>query len=49
MPSPWPEIATALAAFGANVLSPGPNVVNTIAIALGSGRRAALAVAGAGR
>ncbi|HUF86873.1 MAG TPA: LysE family transporter [Thermohalobaculum sp.] len=44
MPSPWPEIATALVFFGANVLSPGPNVFNTIAIALGSGRRAALAV-----
>lgn len=44
MTSPWPEIATALAVFGANVLSPGPNVFNTIAIALGSGRRAALAV-----
>jgi len=41
---PWPEIATALAFFGANVLSPGPNVFNTIAIALGSGRKAALAV-----
>lgn len=44
IPSPWPEIATALAVFAANVLSPGPNVFNTIAIALGSGRRAALAV-----
>lgn len=44
MSTPWPEIATALAFFGANVLSPGPNVFNTIAIALGSGRRAALAV-----
>ena len=44
MSPPWPEIATALAFFGANVLSPGPNVFNTIAIALGSGRRAALAV-----
>ncbi len=39
---PWAEIATALAVFAANVLSPGPNVFNTIAIALGSGRRAAL-------
>lgn len=39
---PWTEIATALAVFAANVLSPGPNVFNTIAIALGSGRRAAL-------
>jgi threonine/homoserine/homoserine lactone efflux protein len=44
MSLPWPEIATALAVFGANVLSPGPNVFNTIAIALGSGRRAALMV-----
>ena len=44
MTSLWPEIATALAVLGANVLSPGPNVFNTIAIALGSGRRAALMV-----
>jgi threonine/homoserine/homoserine lactone efflux protein len=44
MPFPWAEIGTALAVFGANVASPGPNVFNTIAIALGSGRRAALAV-----
>ena len=44
MSFPWPEIATALAVFAANVLSPGPNVFNTIAIALGSGRRAALMV-----
>ena len=44
MSTPWAEIATALAFFSANVLSPGPNVFNTIAIALGSGRRAALAV-----
>jgi threonine/homoserine/homoserine lactone efflux protein len=41
---PWAEIATALAVFAANVLSPGPNVFNTIAIALGSGRQAALMV-----
>ena len=44
MSFPWAEIATALAVFAANVLSPGPNVFNTIAIALGSGRRAALMV-----
>jgi threonine/homoserine/homoserine lactone efflux protein len=43
-PFPWTEIATALTVFGANVASPGPNVFNTIAIALGSGRRTALAV-----
>lgn len=30
--------------FGANILSPGPNVFNTIAIALGAGRRIAVAV-----
>ena len=41
---PWAEIVTAWMVFGANVLSPGPNVFNTIAIALGSGRRVALAV-----
>ncbi|HUF56224.1 MAG TPA: LysE family transporter [Thermohalobaculum sp.] len=41
---PWAEIATAWAVFAANILSPGPNVFNTIAIALGSGRRTALAV-----
>ncbi len=41
---PWGDIAAALAFFTANVLSPGPNVFNTIAIALGSGRRSALAV-----
>jgi len=41
---PWAEMATAWAVFGGNILSPGPNVFNTIAIALGSGRRVALAV-----
>ncbi|MDT8343162.1 MAG: LysE family transporter [Thermohalobaculum sp.] len=41
---PWTEILTAWAVFAANVLSPGPNVFNTIAIALGSGRTVALAV-----
>lgn len=35
---------TAWAVFAGNILSPGPNVFNTIAIALGSGRRVALAV-----
>ena len=46
---PSTEIATALAVFRANVLSPGSNVFNTIAIALGSGRRAAQAYARIGR
>ncbi len=41
---PWAEIATALAVFAANILSPGPNVFNTIAIAVGAGRGVALAV-----
>ncbi|MEM6487517.1 MAG: LysE family transporter [Pseudomonadota bacterium] len=41
---PWPEMITAWAAFAGNILSPGPNVFTTIAIALGSGRRVALAV-----
>ena len=41
---PWAEMATAWAVFAGNILSPGPNVFNTIAIALGSGRRVALAV-----
>lgn len=44
MDLPWAEMATAWAVFGGNILSPGPNVFNTIAIALGSGRRVALAV-----
>ncbi|MEM7496813.1 MAG: LysE family transporter [Pseudomonadota bacterium] len=45
MPSmPWAEMLTAWAVFAGNILSPGPNVFNTIAIALGSGRRVALAV-----
>ncbi|MEM8819000.1 MAG: LysE family transporter [Pseudomonadota bacterium] len=41
---PWAEMVTAWAVFAGNILSPGPNVFNTIAIALGSGRRTALAV-----
>lgn len=41
---PWTELVTAWAVFAANVLSPGPNVFNTVAIALGSGRQTALAV-----
>lgn len=44
MAFPWAEIVTAWAVFAANILSPGPNVLNTIAISLGAGRRTALAV-----
>lgn len=39
-----PQILTAWAVFAANILSPGPNVFNTIAIALGAGRRVAMGV-----
>lgn len=41
---PWGELATVWLVFAGNILSPGPNVFNTIAIALGSGRHVALAV-----
>jgi threonine/homoserine/homoserine lactone efflux protein len=44
MTIPWPEIATAWAVFAGNILTPGPNVFNTVAIALGAGRGVALAV-----
>lgn len=33
--------------IGLNILSPGPNVINTISISMGSGRRAGLACTGA--
>ncbi len=41
---PWAEIATTFLVFAGNVLAPGPNVFTTIATALGSGRRVALAI-----
>lgn len=44
---PWGPLATALGVFTLNLLSPGPNVFNTIGLALGSGRRAGLAAAAA--
>jgi threonine/homoserine/homoserine lactone efflux protein len=44
MSIPWAEIATANLVFAGNILSPGPNVFNTIAIAIGSGRQVAMAV-----
>lgn len=40
-------LSGALALFAANVLSPGPNVFNTIATAMGSGRAAGFAAAAA--
>lgn len=41
----WPSFLTVWAFIGANVLSPGPNVMNTITTAMGSGRAAGLAAA----
>ena len=43
-PFPWSEIATTLLVFAGNILSPGPNVFTTIATAIGSGRRVAMAI-----
>lgn len=48
MPSltlPAADFAAAWAFLALNVLTPGPNVLNTIALAIGSGRRAALGAA----
>ena len=42
---PWVQLWFVWGFFALNVLSPGPNVFNTIGIALGSGRRAALGAA----
>ncbi len=42
---PWADLAAVWGFFALNVLSPGPNVFNTIGIALGSGRRSGLAAA----
>ena len=42
---PLEEFLAAWAFLALNVLTPGPNVLNTIALAIGSGRRAALGAA----
>jgi threonine/homoserine/homoserine lactone efflux protein len=42
---PLSEFIAAWAFLALNVLTPGPNVLNTIALAIGSGRRAALGAA----
>lgn len=42
---PAADFAAAWAFLALNVLTPGPNVLNTIALAIGSGRRAALGAA----
>jgi len=47
MSVPIQHFIEAWALIGVNILSPGPNVINTISIAMGSGRRAGLACCGA--
>jgi threonine efflux protein len=39
---PWAEFLAVWAFLAANIASPGPNVLNTIALAMGSGRMAGL-------
>lgn len=39
---PWSEFLAVWAFLAANIASPGPNVLNTIALAMGSGRMAGL-------
>jgi Putative threonine efflux protein len=39
---PWAELFSVWGFFAVNVLTPGPNVFNTIGLALGSGRAAGL-------
>ncbi|MEX0971134.1 MAG: LysE family transporter [Paracoccaceae bacterium] len=43
----WHHFIEVWALIGLNILSPGPNVLNTISISMGSGRRAGLACSGA--
>lgn len=45
MSLPWAEFLTIWVFLGVNILSPGPNVINTIATAMGGGRPAGLASA----
>ena len=42
---PWADLLAVWAFFAVNVLTPGPNVFNTIGIALGSGRAAGMGAA----
>jgi threonine/homoserine/homoserine lactone efflux protein len=42
---PWAEFLTVWVFLGINILSPGPNVINTIATAMGGGRPAGMASA----
>lgn len=43
----WYNFFEVWALIGLNILSPGPNVLNTISISMGSGRRSGLACSGA--
>lgn len=45
MPLPWSEFLTVWAFLALNILTPGPNVLNTIALAMGSGRAAGMGAA----
>lgn len=45
MTLPWSDFLTVWAFLGVNILSPGPNVINTIATAMGGGRPAGMASA----
>lgn len=45
MSLPWSEFATVWTFLAVNILSPGPNVINTIATSMGGGRGAGLASA----
>lgn len=42
---PWSDFLTVWAFLALNILTPGPNVLNTIALAMGSGRTAGLGAA----
>lgn len=44
-PTPWGDLLAIWGFFAVNVMTPGPNVFNTIGIALGSGRAAGLGAA----
>lgn len=45
MTLPWAEFVTVWTILTVNILSPGPNVLNTIATAMGSGRAAGMGAA----
>jgi threonine/homoserine/homoserine lactone efflux protein len=45
MPLPWSEFLAVWAFLALNILTPGPNVLNTIALSMGSGRAAGIGAA----